>query len=139
MRSYIKIYEEFINDDEFKNQILDLIPDIIDIEDITISFSPYSDTFSIYAENKNLIINKISEIFKKDIYRMDRIMSNYYDIWYTLKEADGESSIEKQQWNIINRRNSQLKGLIENLDKYESSVFVELIFRFKNKKEDELH
>lgn len=54
------------------NQILDLIPDIIDIEDITISFSPYSDTFSIY-ENKNLIINKISEIFKKIFIEWSRI------------------------------------------------------------------
>ena len=143
MRRYIKIYEEFV-DDELKNQVLDLIPDIIEIKDIKTSFSSFSDnTFSIYAEHKNIIINKISKIFKKDIYRMDKIMSEYYDVWYTLKETDGIMSTNNNRHNkfgrLINRRSSQLKGLIENLDKYESSVFVELIVRFKNKKEDELH
>lgn len=144
MRSYIKIYEEFINEDELKTQILDLIPDIIEIKDISISFSSYSDnTFSIYADHKNLNINKISEIFKKDIYRMDKIMSEYYDIWYTLKETDGVMSTNNNRHNkfgrLINRRPSQLKGLIENLDRYESSIFVELIIRFKKKEDDELH
>lgn len=130
MRNYIKIYEEFINDD-LKNQVLDLIPDIIEIKDISTSFSSYTDNaFSIYAENKNIIINKISKIFKKDIYRMDKIMSEYYDIWYTLKETEykhktvpitlSSRHITPSRGLIIKRRSSQLKGLIENLDICES-------------------
>ena len=111
---YINLYESFINEENLENQILDLIPDILEIDGIDHSFYErlYNQyVFYIYT-NDFCLLSDISKVFVSDIHRMDNILSDKYDILYKLETKSVGRNLKV---NINTKLNLKLSELVKLL------------------------
>lgn len=130
---YINLYESFINEENLENQILDLIPDILEIDGIDHSFYErlYNQyVFYIYT-NDFCLLSDISKVFVSDIHRMDNILSDKYDILYKLETKSVGRNLKV---NINTKLNLKLSELVKLLKDDFQLNFIELtIYLYKKK------
>lgn len=113
---YINLYESFLNEENLESKILDLIPDILEIEGINYSFyERLNDQYVFYIyTNDFCLLSDVSKVFISNIHLMDNILRDEYGISYKLETKSVSRNLKVNIHTKLNLKLSELVNFLKD-------------------------
>jgi len=126
---YINLYESFLNEENLESKILDLIPDILEIEGINYSFyERLNDQYVFYIyTNDFCLLSDVSKVFISNIHLMDNILRDEYGISYKLETKSVSRNLKVNIHTKLNLKLSELVNFLKDdfrLDFIQLSIYL---------------